>query len=89
MKKKKITATDLARNLSDILNRARYRGEEFVVERNGEAVATLGPPPIPKGITFRELVELIRRLRPDPEFFDDLQEIHALQGQMEPSRWPD
>jgi antitoxin (DNA-binding transcriptional repressor) of toxin-antitoxin stability system len=39
-----ITATELARNLSDILNRVRYRGERFRVERNGELVATIEPP---------------------------------------------
>ena len=38
-----ITATELARNLSDILNRVRYRGERFRVERNGEVVAVLEP----------------------------------------------
>jgi len=86
----KITATELSRNLSDVLNRVAYRGEEFVVERNGEVVATVGPPPIPKGVTLRELVQKLRELpRPDDKFFDDLEEIHAAQGQMEPSRWPD
>jgi len=38
-----ITATELARNLSDILNRVRYRGESFRVERNGEVVAEIRP----------------------------------------------
>jgi prevent-host-death family protein len=38
-----ITATDLARNLSDILNRVRYRHERFIVQRNGEAVAEINP----------------------------------------------
>ena len=39
----KITATELARNLSDILNRVRYKGESFIVERNGEVVGELAP----------------------------------------------
>jgi antitoxin (DNA-binding transcriptional repressor) of toxin-antitoxin stability system len=39
----RITATELARNLSDILNRVRYRGESFEVLRNGEVVAELRP----------------------------------------------
>ncbi|MFN0071262.1 MAG: type II toxin-antitoxin system prevent-host-death family antitoxin [Chloroflexota bacterium] len=41
MDETKITATELARNLSDVLNRARYRGEHFIVERNGEPIVTI------------------------------------------------
>jgi antitoxin (DNA-binding transcriptional repressor) of toxin-antitoxin stability system len=85
----KITATELSRNLSDILNRVAYRGEEFVVERNGETVATLRPP-LGKGVTVRELVRRLRELpRPDDKFADDLEEIHAAQGEMDLSRWSD
>ena len=32
----RITPTELARSLSDVLNRVRYRGERFRIERNGE-----------------------------------------------------
>jgi prevent-host-death family protein len=39
----RITATELARNLSDILNRVKYRGEEFEVVRKGEVLAVLKP----------------------------------------------
>ena len=39
----RITATDLARNLSDILNRVRYKGERFNVTRAGEVIAVLEP----------------------------------------------
>lgn len=38
-----ISATDLARRLGDILGRIRYRGESFIVERNGKPVARIGP----------------------------------------------
>lgn len=38
-----ISATDLARKLGDFLGRVRYRGESFVVERNGVAVARVVP----------------------------------------------
>jgi hypothetical protein len=31
-----VTASELARSLSDIMNRVVYRGEEFIVERNGQ-----------------------------------------------------
>jgi prevent-host-death family protein len=38
-----ISATDLARRLGDVLGRVRYRGESFIVERNGEPIARLTP----------------------------------------------
>jgi antitoxin (DNA-binding transcriptional repressor) of toxin-antitoxin stability system len=86
----KITATELARGLSEFLNRARYKGESFAVERNGEIVATLGPPEVPAGATLEALVAELRKLpRPDEGFADDVDEIHAAQGTIPPSRWPD
>ena len=37
-----VTATELAKNLSDILNRVKYKGERCEVRRNGETVALFG-----------------------------------------------
>jgi antitoxin (DNA-binding transcriptional repressor) of toxin-antitoxin stability system len=53
----KITATELARNLSDILNRVRYKGESFVVIRGGESVAVLEPPLSVRLFTVADLKE--------------------------------
>jgi len=83
-----ITATELSRNLSDILSRVRYKRETFVVERNGEVVATLAPPEEGKVKSMGELIEFLRSLpKPDDRFLDDLREIRASQGQMPPSPW--
>ena len=38
-----ISATSLARQLGDVLGRVRYRGDSFVIERNGSVVARLLP----------------------------------------------
>jgi hypothetical protein len=35
---RRISATELARKLGDVLGRVRYRGESFIVERNGAPV---------------------------------------------------
>ncbi len=85
----KITATELARNLSDILNRVRYRGERFVVERNGEAVAIIEPS-ARKSLTVREFVEFWEHLpKPDEDYWKDLEEIHKSQPVMPPPPdWP-
>ena len=86
----KITATELARNLSTILNRVRYRGERFRVERNGEVVAILAPTEERKAITWGEFIKLWEELpRPDDKFADDLEEIHRAQGLLPPPpKWP-
>ena len=38
-----IRATDLARNLGDVLSKVRYRRDSFVIERNGKPVARVVP----------------------------------------------
>ena len=84
-----ITATELARNLSDILSRIRYRGESFVVERNGEPVASLGPIGAPLGISARELIARLGDLAlPGDGFADDLEAIQAAQPPAEAAAWP-
>jgi antitoxin (DNA-binding transcriptional repressor) of toxin-antitoxin stability system len=40
---KTVTATELARNLSRVLDRLAVEGEEVVVQRNGQKVARLFP----------------------------------------------
>ena len=84
----RISATELARRLSDVLSRARYRGERFVVERGGEVVAVLEPPTeAVRPITLRELTERLRNVRPDEGFADDLEAIQAEQSLPERPSW--
>ena len=84
-----ITATELARSLSDILNRVRYKGETFVIQRKGEPIATLMPiAPMP-GVTLGELAEALGKLTmPGEGFADDLEAIQASQPKLEAPRWP-
>jgi len=87
----RITATELARNLSDILNRARYKGERFVVERNGETVAVIEPPPV-RQFTVKEFAEWWKTVpKPDKDFWKDVEEAHRLMNQPlgEPPSWDD
>ncbi|HEY4684837.1 MAG TPA: hypothetical protein VII57_02210 [Dehalococcoidia bacterium] len=87
----RITATELARRLSDILNRVRYRGERFRVERNGEIIAVIGPSTgATKQLTAAELLELWPTLpKPDPDFWKDVEEAHRLMNRPmpEPPSW--
>ena len=85
----KIRATELAKNLSDVLNRVRYRGERFVIERNGEPVAALLPGAAARGITVDELEARLGDLAlPRDGFADDLEAIQAAQPKAEFLEWP-
>jgi prevent-host-death family protein len=78
----KITATELARNLSDVLNRVRYQGESFVVVRSGEEVARLEPRPEHRRVTLREFVDVLREApQPDPDYWKDVEEAHREMNQ--------
>jgi antitoxin (DNA-binding transcriptional repressor) of toxin-antitoxin stability system len=82
-----ISATQLARRISDILNRVVYRGEAFVVERGGQPVCRIQPV----GPTFCSLDDFIAVLQsapaPDKRFWDDLEEIGKTQPRVQDARW--
>ena len=72
----KISATELARRLGDILGRVRYRGDSFLVERNGDPVARLVPVPGKGSTTLREALASWRNAgTPDPGFAADLERV--------------
>jgi len=76
MTEHRITATDLARNLGDILGRLRYRGDSFIVERNGAPVARLEPLPEGRSATLRDAVVVWRSGGAcDAAFADDLERV--------------
>ena len=82
-----ITATELSRSLSDILSRVRYKGETFIVQRNGEHVATLAPPVPAKHMTLREFVAFLKEHPvPDEDFAKDVEEARSHQT---PARIPE
>ncbi|MGH2352205.1 MAG: type II toxin-antitoxin system Phd/YefM family antitoxin [Chloroflexota bacterium] len=85
----RITTTELSRRLSDVLSRVRYRGESFLIDRNGEAVATIEPArPGPCG-SWRALAERLRHFSPhDPAFADDLERVQATQPPAMFPEWP-
>lgn len=73
-----VSATELARNLGDILARIRYRQESFIVERNGRPVARIVPAEPGEAGTIREaLTAWIAGAASDPTFADDLARVNA------------
>lgn len=74
-----IRATDLARNLGDVLSRVRYRRDSFVVRRYGRPVARVVPiEDETEGATVGEaLSNWCGGAESDPAFADDLDVINA------------
>jgi antitoxin (DNA-binding transcriptional repressor) of toxin-antitoxin stability system len=83
-----LSATQAVRQFSDLLNRVRYRGEEFVIERGGEPVCEI----IPARPVTRTVADLVRALRtipkPDDEYWDTLADLTKHQQPLPPSPWP-
>jgi len=83
-----ISATEAARRFSDLLNRVRYRGERFVVERAGEPVCRIEPTAPVLRRTVGELAQLLRRLRPpDAGFARDVSRATRRQGRPPRDPW--
>lgn len=72
----RISATELARRLGDVLARVRYKGDSFLVERNGNLVARIVPVPESVISSLREGLTAWRTAsEADPAFADDLERI--------------
>jgi len=75
--KLRISATKTARSFSELMNRVRYRGESFVVERGGKPICEILPAQPPK-FSGRELADLLRSLpKPDEEYFALVERLMA------------
>lgn len=75
----RISATELARRVGDVLARVRYRGDSFVVERNGEPVARVLPVAEASPASLAEALAAWRSAgEPEPEFAADLERVGAL-----------
>ncbi|HEV2425862.1 MAG TPA: type II toxin-antitoxin system prevent-host-death family antitoxin [Terriglobia bacterium] len=88
MRAKRISAAQAARSFSEILNRVKYRGESFVVERNREPVCRIEPVAKRERLTTDNLAEFWKTLpRPDPEYPGDLDEIRRLFRKLPKTAW--
>ena len=86
--RERISATAAARSFSDLLNRVRYKGDSFVIVRNGEEMGLLEPVSSPRPKTLNELLDYLAEVGPpDEDFAKDLEEIRASQPPMPESPW--
>ena len=85
---RRISATHAARSFAEILNRVKYRGESFIVERNREPMCRIEPVRRRKSVTTDNFAEFWKSLpRPDSKFADDLEEVHNMFRELPPSAW--
>jgi antitoxin (DNA-binding transcriptional repressor) of toxin-antitoxin stability system len=60
----RLSVTEVARNLSEVLGRVRFRGERFLLLRGGKPVAELGPTGAAPPVRARDLPALLAALPP-------------------------
>lgn len=79
-----MSATHLARHLSEVLDAIEHRGESFTIERHGKVVARIEAAGKPSGRGLREHFE---SKTPDPELADAIEEgrrwINTLPARLE------
>ena len=72
---KHISATDAVREFSELLNRVKFRGERYIIDRSGKPVARIEPTdPSPRRRTLSELGGLLDEL---PHLGNELESFAA------------
>lgn len=85
--KSHILASEAARGFSELMNRVRYRGEGFIVERGGKPICEILPAKPPK-FSGTELANLLRALpKPDEEHLGIVDDLIARQTTVAESEW--
>jgi antitoxin (DNA-binding transcriptional repressor) of toxin-antitoxin stability system len=69
-----LSATDVARRFSELLDMVEQRGETFLVIRRGRAVARIGPARAANGKVVKEI---LRSNPPDRRWGSELHELRA------------
>ena len=84
----KISASEAARTFSELLNRVRYRGDSFTVERGGEPVCRIVPVGGTAGRRIRDLPGILAQApRPDEGFLDELETLTRNQPEAAGDPW--
>ncbi|TDI36652.1 MAG: type II toxin-antitoxin system Phd/YefM family antitoxin [Acidobacteria bacterium] len=84
---RKISATEASRSFSELLNRAKYRGESFIIERGGEPICEIRPA-APTRFTGRDLVSLLSSLPPvDAGYLESVESAIENQPRLPGSPW--
>jgi prevent-host-death family protein len=83
-----LSATEVARRFSDVVNRVRYRNEVVIVERGKEPVCEIGPVKGTPSFTGADLVALLRSLPPPGKaYLEAVEDGIRSQPRAERARW--
>jgi len=86
---RRLTATQLARRLSDVLSRVHYQRETVVVERGGRPLCQLTPVPASLDFQLSDLVDLLGSLpSAGEEWAEAVAQGVAEQDEFEGFEWP-
>lgn len=82
-----ITEDELARHLSETLDRVHVRGERLTIDRAGQPIAILMPATA--AVTWRTLAKQLAAVGfPGDGFADDVEATQVAQPRLEPPAWP-
>jgi hypothetical protein len=84
----RVSATEAARNFSDLVSRVLYNSDVFVVERGGREVCEIRPVYASQRFTAQDLVALLGSLpAPGDAYLEAVERAVAEQGPSESVRW--
>lgn len=87
--KNRLTATEVARNFSEVLNRVSYKQEAIVVERGGLPVCEIRPVYQAPRFTGADLANLMRSLvSPGEAYLRAVEKAIRNQPAAEDTKWP-
>lgn len=82
-----LSATEASRNFSEIMNRVKYRGETFIIERGGERICEIRPA-APARFTGADLAALVRSLPAvDDDYLELVEELTRSQKKLPKTKW--
>ena len=85
---RRLSATEVARRFSDVVNRVRYQNEIVIVERGKQPVCEIGPVEAAPCFTGADLVALLRSLAtPGEAYLQAVEEGIRSQPRAEKTRW--
>jgi hypothetical protein len=85
----RISASELGQELEAVLARVRCEGQSFLIEQDGQAVASLDPTGVVPGATWHTLEQALRELPDsDIDFAADLEEVQRKQPDIPTTLWP-
>jgi antitoxin (DNA-binding transcriptional repressor) of toxin-antitoxin stability system len=86
---RRLSATELAKRLSDVLNRVHYQNETVIVERGGKPLCQITPVPRSLDFHLSDLLSLLDSLpSPGEEWAEAVAQGVAEQDEFEGFKWP-